>query len=570
MADIHISWSSIIDIFATATTATTTSFVVPNSDGNTSTQFQGSSFTYDPSTGFLTGGTITSISLIVNVAGNPVLTTLTNLSVSAAQLGGFVTSVQTYQNQFPWLGIVDQEAEALLFSPTEIRLANTDGTFTVVHGSGFSEAGGVLSGTIDYVDRVASNGTTVLQTFGTPGAGPDDVPLAIGASALFPDVAGEQFYMLMNQGNNTLTGVTGGIAVGGDLIYTTLDDGPGNDNIIGNLNNSFLSYDLATSAVQVNLLTGSATGGGGNDTLSGVTGVSGSEFDDTITGDDTNFDGFGLGNSLFGMDGNDTIFGGGANDTISGGQGDDSLDGGTGLDWADYGNEWELAGGVTVSLAIAGAQNTGGAGTDILANFENLRGTVLADSLTGSGIANILRGEGGNDSLVGGAGNDTLEGGDGADNMVGNQDNDFINAGAGDDYAHGGGGNDTLIGDSGNDRLDGGLGADTINGGLGADILIANQDNDSITGGSDGDYMHGGQGNDTVQGNDGNDVLLGGVGSDSIDGGAGHDGAAWSGLRSAYTVTNNGGGSWTVLHIATGDTDAVTGVEFLVFDDQIV
>jgi Ca2+-binding RTX toxin-like protein len=114
------------------------------------------------------------------------------------------------------------------------------------------------------------------------------------------------------------------------------------------------------------------------------------------------------------------------------------------------------------------------------------------------------------------------------------------------------------------------VGADTIDGGTGFDILISNQGNDLIIGGDDADYMHGGQNNDTLQGGNGDDVLLGGVGSDTIDGGAGYDGAAWTGLRNDYTVTNNGGGNWLVVHIATGDTDTVTGVEFLVFDDQIV
>ncbi|MFM9850004.1 MAG: calcium-binding protein, partial [Hyphomicrobiaceae bacterium] len=175
---------------------------------------------------------------------------------------------------------------------------------------------------------------------------------------------------------------------------------------------------------------------------------------------------------------------------------------------------------------------------------RNVDGGEQADVLAGNRFDDSLSGFGGADSLSGGLGQDTLEGGAGNDNIVGNQDNDSINGGAGDDYAHGGAGSDTLIGEDGNDRLDGGVGADTINGGTGSDIIIANQDNDLLIGGAEGDYMHGGQNNDTLQGGAGNDVLLGGVGSDSIDGGTGHDGAAWSGLRSAYTVTNNGGGSW--------------------------
>src|SRR5262249_27363063 len=118
----------------------------------------------------------------------------------------------------------------------------------------------------------------------------------------------------------------------------------------------------------------------------------------------------------------DTLVGDTQDNWIAGGQGNDALDGGSGNDTADYlyDRPYVATTSVTVSLAVAGAQNTGGAGTDTLANFENLRGTVFADSLTGNGVANILAGEDGNDSLVGGAGNDTLLGGAGNDNIVGN------------------------------------------------------------------------------------------------------------------------------------------------------
>ena len=43
----------------------------------------------------------------------------------------------------------------------------------------------------------------------------------------------------------------------------------------------------APSAVQVNLATGVVTGGAGNDTLTNIQSVSGSEFDDTLTGNDS-------------------------------------------------------------------------------------------------------------------------------------------------------------------------------------------------------------------------------------------------------------------------------------------
>jgi Ca2+-binding RTX toxin-like protein len=112
------------------------------------------------------------------------------------------------------------------------------------------------------------------------------------------------------------------------------------------------------------------------------------------------------------------------------------LDGGLGNDTASYEH---AAAGVTVSLAIAGPQNTGGAGVDTLINMENLTGSALADSLTGSAVANVLRGLAGNDVIRAEGGNDTVE------------------AGVGSDVAFGGDGDDRFLATlltSGNDGLD--------------------------------------------------------------------------------------------------------------------
>ena len=78
------------------------------------------------------------------------------------------------------------------------------------------------------------------------------------------------------------------------------------------------------------------------------------------------------------------------NDTLVGGAGNDSLDGGAaGSDTASY---IDATAGVTVSLALTAAQNTIGAGTDTLFNFENLTGSNFNDTLIGNSVANILNG----------------------------------------------------------------------------------------------------------------------------------------------------------------------------------
>ena len=72
-----------------------------------------------------------------------------------------------------------------------------------------------------------------------------------------------------------------------------------------------------------------------------------------------------------------------------------------------------------MSLAVAEAQDTGGAGSDTLVSIENLTGSGFNDKLTGDGGGNVLTGGAGADRLEGGAGNDTLDGGSGSDFLDG-------------------------------------------------------------------------------------------------------------------------------------------------------
>jgi serralysin len=127
--------------------------------------------------------------------------------------------------------------------------------------------------------------------------------------------------------------------------------------------------------------------------------------------------------NITGSSQNDDIEGGDGDDVLTGGFGDDFLTGDPGNDTATYADST----GVTVSLAIIGAQDTLGAGVDELSEIENLTGSALGiDALTGDGFANVLSGLGGNDALVAGAGNDTIIGGSGKDTMTGEADADIF------------------------------------------------------------------------------------------------------------------------------------------------
>ena len=124
------------------------------------------------------------------------------------------------------------------------------------------------------------------------------------------------------------------------------------------------------------------------------------------------------------------------------------------------------------NLALATAQNTVGAGTDTLSNFENLAGSMFNDTLTGDGNANVIEGGAGNDTLNGGAGIDTAEprrSGGGSDRQLGpcHRSN---TVGAGTDALSnfenlvGSAFNDTLTGSVGNNVLSGLGGDDKLDG----------------------------------------------------------------------------------------------------------
>ena len=288
-------------------------------------------------------------------------------------------------------------------------------------------------------------------------------------------------------------------------------------------------------------------------------------------------------NLLTGAAGNDTLTSAAGNDMLNGGLGDDALLGGSGVDTATYAL---LGGGVSVSLAVTGAQDTGAGGIDTLSAIEKLVGTHFADSLTGNARNNTLDGGGGADTLTGGAGNDTywvnlkgdvvIEQVDGGTDAVhasagytlsANVEN-LVLEGVGNISGTGNGLANHLTGNVGNNVLNGAAGADTMTGGLGNDIYHVDNAGDAIVeksgGGSDSviasigftlgralenltlagsaaidgagnglgnaltgnagaNHLGGLNGGDTLSGRGGNDTLDGGSGNDMLIGGSGAD-----------------------------------------------
>jgi Ca2+-binding RTX toxin-like protein len=122
--------------------------------------------------------------------------------------------------------------------------------------------------------------------------------------------------LLGGAGNDTL------LAGGGDDIMAGL----GGDDVYDGGTGTFDDAALfgGPGGITVDLNSGTATGSG-NDSLDGVESVEGTDFADTMIGDNLN-------NFIYGLGGDDHIEGGRGNDFIGGGDGTDQADGGDGSD----------------------------------------------------------------------------------------------------------------------------------------------------------------------------------------------------------------------------------------------
>jgi Ca2+-binding RTX toxin-like protein len=409
--------------------------------------------------------------------------------------------------------------------------------------------GGAGNDTVRYATAQSAVALS-LATGGTLGDAAGDVFISI--ENVFGSVFNDT--ILGNAHANILNGNDGNDRIDGGSGHDTLRGGAGNDWLIGGSGGDELnggsgidtaSYETATSAIALSLITGGTFGNAAGDRFISIENVRGSAFNDTISGNGAHniLNGAEGSDLIDGGNGNDTLRGAEGNDTLIGGAGADELNGGSGTDTASYANA-----GAAVALSLLTGGTLGEAAGDTFISIENVIGTAFADLIIGNGAANRLEG---------GAGHDTLQGGNG---------------------------NDTLIGGAGGDRLDGGAGIDEASfetagasvvaslvtgGSLGnaaGDVFISIENlrgsnfNDTLTGdtaanilnGLDGnDRLDGGANNDTLRGSAGNDTLIGGAGADQLHGGSGIDEASYETATSSVALSLLLGGT---LGDAAGDT----------------
>ncbi|WP_419782038.1 FecR domain-containing protein [Maridesulfovibrio sp.] len=366
--------------------------------------------------------------------------------------------------------------------------------------------------------------------------------------------------ILGGDGNDALFGNAGEDKIDGGAGADIITGGDGKDDIDGGTSSGdvdFVSYEDAEAGVTVNLADGTATGGGGDDTIKNIEGIIGSKYLDKLTGDSS-----------------DNVFRPGLNSNYT--EGNDAtreiVDGGseqTG-DILDFSN-------ITKSVYI----NLNG---DTDNDMDADEAVIYDDTILDSAKLNVVKfsniekfiGSQGDDKMVAGTGSATFDGNAGDDLIQGGSQADMLSGGDGKDFISGGGGVDTISGGKGNDTILGGTGADYIDGGAGSDWMdfsdaglastgvyissaftqtvdgveyikvkeadaglghtstivdyIVNIENFSGT--NNGDYIegtaanniiHGHAGADSLMGGDGSDTLSGGDGLDTLDGGSGDD-----------------------------------------------
>ncbi len=258
-------------------------------------------------------------------------------------------------------------------------------------------------------------------------------------------------------GNDTVRGGAGAdiidLGIGNDVV----DGGRGNDAMTGGSGTDELSFaswngvtvpNGSTFSTLISLVSPFAGPGSASlvsvngqgigstletDRLTGFENVTGTKFNDAISGTDgaNRLRGDKGDDVLSGKGGADVLTGGEGNDRISGGAGADRLDGNDNVDTLDY----SLSSvGVRINLR-EGTASGGDAEGDRFSNFENITGSRNADELTGDLRRNVIKGNGGSDTIDGHVGNDTIDGGAGRDFLIGNIGKDTLTGGSGiDDF----------------------------------------------------------------------------------------------------------------------------------------
>jgi Ca2+-binding RTX toxin-like protein len=516
--------------------------------GNDSVAYYGSELSIDGGTG--TNTLVMKVAATVNLA-------------NADQTIADTTNVTSFQN-------VDASALSSGVSITGSSSANTiiagSGNDAIDGGGGADtiNAGAGDDTVIYHGSEVSIDGNTGTDTLiVSAGSTLSTVNFAVAAGS---DQTTGDSVSVTNFENLDASALTTAVVVTGSAFANTITTGSGNDVIDGGGGTDTILAGAGDDTVSYYGSETSLDGGTGTNTLllkAAATITLGAA--DQTSGDSTGVTNFqnvdasalAAGISITGSSGANTIVGGFGNDSIDGAGGADvinanggddtvtyqgteaSIDGGTGSDMLVL----AATGGITaVNFAVAaGADQTTGDSV-VVANFENLDGSVATSALTVQGSSGI-------NIITTGSGNDSIDGGGGADILVA------------------GGGDDTVSYRGTEFSIDGGTGTNTlllravttVNLGnfdqtLGDVVSVTNFQNVdasqlvagvSITGSAGTNVLTGSAGNDAIDGAGGADIIAAGAGADSVT------------YRGSEASIDGGTGSDTLVMAVAGGTTAV-------------
>jgi Ca2+-binding RTX toxin-like protein len=327
--------------------------------------------------------------------------------------------------------------------------------------------------------------------------------------------------LIGNAANNVLNGNGGDDTIEGGDGADILFGGAGADDLNGGEGTDWVRFANATAGVSASLQSGTGTAGeASGDTYTDIENISGSAYDDTLTGDAF------TANQIFGLDGDDILIGNGGHDFMLGGAGDDTLYGGTGrdvmrgnagADYIDGGSEedWiqfnDATGNIQLDLE-QGIGQFGDAAGDTYVSIENVRGTNFNDVITGSSGRNQILAEDGNDIVYTTGGNDVVWGGGGDDTLVGSSAGETYYGGTGADQIRGGGGNDWARYNDAAEGVEVSLLATAGTAGEAAGDRLF-----------DIEYLWGSEFDDVLEGDNGVNIIRGGAGDDQIIGRGAND-----------------------------------------------
>jgi Ca2+-binding RTX toxin-like protein len=448
---------------------------------------------------------------------------------------------------------------------------------------GSSKADDLFGGAGDDI-LIGGSGNDLLDG----GGGNDTVRFANATSGVTASLASGS---AMGNGNDSLIGIEnlegspfadmltgdGGAnrldGAGGD---DTLDGGGGDDTLIGGAGRDAASFAQSATGVVASLVAGIATGNG-NDSLSEIEDLIGSDFADTLTGSIGS-------NVIAGGAGDDLINALGGSDTVTGGSGNDTVDAAVSgsVHLLKNGNDVVVtSGGGSASVGTTELLRLTGSGADDSFTLGNLAGTVDALEINGGGgfdtaiftavpggvevdLATGTVDANGNftitlqsiESVVGSDQRDTLLGSAGADVLAGGQQADTLDGRGGDDrfVYNAGDGDEAIEGGLGNDTVDVNFGTATVElstvaSQLRVDVALQGPDDRLTVANTETVRLFASGGNDTITiGGNGSTIELGNLagsgvvaGGVQVFGGAGNDQLNASGVTQALVLAGGAG-----------------------------